>query len=236
MSVALRRTVGVRRWVVLTVSVLVAAPALGLLARVVEADRDQAFAAVATLALFALVVPLTCLVVGDNVLGAEVRDGTFALTWLSPVSFAQIVLGRWLAGSLVAAGLLASATAITAVVAGSPSNATAVAVSSAGAAVAYVAVFVLVGAATRRAVMWSLALIYLVEQLGGAALSGVAQYSPQWLGRAALGDLGTGTEELLRDGVPAGGWALVRLALVAAVALVAATVAVSRARVSGGHE
>ena len=34
--------------------------------------------------LFGLVLPLTCLVIGDAVLGADLRAGTFAFTWLSP--------------------------------------------------------------------------------------------------------------------------------------------------------
>ena len=37
---------------------------------------------------------LTCLVLGDAILGAEVRSGVFAFTWLSPVSYRTIVAGR----------------------------------------------------------------------------------------------------------------------------------------------
>ena len=50
-------------------------------------------------------MPVTCLVVGDAVLGAEIRSGAFAFTWLSPVPTWQIVLGRWIGGSIVAVGL-----------------------------------------------------------------------------------------------------------------------------------
>jgi len=74
----------------------------GLLARTV--DEPTASLRFATIggALFGLILPLVSLVVGDAVLGAEVRAGTFALTWLSPVRFSTIVLARFSAGWLVA--------------------------------------------------------------------------------------------------------------------------------------
>ena len=48
-------------------------------------------------------LPITALVIGDAVLGAEVRSGTFHFTWLSPVRIWRIVVGRWLGGTFVAA-------------------------------------------------------------------------------------------------------------------------------------
>ena len=54
--------------------------------------------------LFGLVVPLTCLVIGDAVLGADLRAGTFAFTWLSPVRFHTIAIARWLGGWVRGAG------------------------------------------------------------------------------------------------------------------------------------
>ena len=38
--------------------------------------------------------------------------------------------------------------------------------------------------------MWSLAVVFLVERLLGTALSGIAQLSPMWLGRAVYADFG----------------------------------------------
>ena len=64
---------------------------------------ERAFANVAAEGILGLVVPIAALVIGDAVLGAEVRGGTFQFTWLSPAPTWQIVLGRWLGGSLVAA-------------------------------------------------------------------------------------------------------------------------------------
>ncbi len=77
----------------------------GLLARTVDEPTPAARFNTISGALFGLILPLACLVVGDAVLGAEVRAGTFGLTWLSPVRFSTIVLARWSAGAVLV-GLL----------------------------------------------------------------------------------------------------------------------------------
>ena len=96
----------------------------GLLAHAVDdTPTERAFANVAAEGIFALVMPIAALVIGDAVLGAEVRAGTFHFTWLSPAPTWQIVLGRWLGGSIVALVTIAPACALAAVVAGAPSSA-----------------------------------------------------------------------------------------------------------------
>ena len=92
----------------------------GLLAHAVDDTAERAFANVAAEGIFGLVMPIAALVIGDAVLGAEVRAGTFHFTWLSPTPTWQIVLGRWLGGSLVALVTIAPACALAAVVAGAP--------------------------------------------------------------------------------------------------------------------
>ena len=62
-----------------------AAVLFGFIASTVDETAVRAFAGVAAVALFGLVMPVTCLVIGDAVLGAEVRSGTFSFTWMSPV-------------------------------------------------------------------------------------------------------------------------------------------------------
>ena len=74
----------------------------GLLAYAVDPPAQRAFATVAADGIYGLVLPIAALVIGDSVLGAEVRSGTFHFTWLSPTPPWQIVLGRWLGGTLVA--------------------------------------------------------------------------------------------------------------------------------------
>ncbi|MEQ1787284.1 MAG: hypothetical protein ABL966_09540 [Acidimicrobiales bacterium] len=191
----------------------------GFIASTSDETAVRAFAAVAATALFGLVLPVTCLVIGDAVLGAEVRSGSFTFTWMSPVPTWKIAVGRWLGGTIASAGTLAIAFALAAVVAGAPESAAPIAVAVAFGAQAYVAVFLAIGCITKRAAVWSLAFVFLVERLLGAALSGIAQLSPSWEARAAFVGLSDARDDLVRDGIPQGGAALVRLCLISAVAL-----------------
>jgi ABC-type transport system involved in multi-copper enzyme maturation permease subunit len=197
-----------------------AALLFGFLASTVDDTAVRAFAGVAATALFGLVMPITCLVIGDAVLGAEVRSGTFAFTWMSPVATWKIAIARWLAGTLVAAGCLAIAFALASVVAGAPESAGSIAIAAVFGAQAYIAVFLAIGCITKRAAVWSLAFVFLVERLLGAALSGIAQLSPSWEARAAFVGLSDARDDLVRGGIPHGTDALVRLCLISVVALV----------------
>ena len=213
-----------------------AAVLFGLLARGLDGDPTRDFARVAALALFGLVLPVTSLVVGDAILGAEVRRGAFTFTWMSPVPAWQIVLARWAAGTLVAGGSLAAAFAIAALVAGAPDTAGPVAVAAAAGAAAYVAVFLAIGCIAQRAAVWSLAFVFLVERLLGAALSGIAQLSPSWVARATFVGLADVQPSLERSGVPHGVGGLVRLAIITAVGLAVATVRLPRLKMAGAAD
>jgi ABC-2 type transport system permease protein len=195
----------------------------GLLSRLSADPAVTAFAQVGGNALHTLVVPITCLVVGDALLGAEVRSGVFAFTWLSPVSHASIVVGRWLGGCLIAAAILLPAAVASAVVAGAPSSAAAAAVASGAGAAAYLALFLAIGDSFRRPVVWSLVLVILVERLLGAALAGIAQLSPGWLAQSVLVGLTNTSADLQREGIPSGWPAVGRLVLVAGFGLAVAT-------------
>lgn len=118
----LRTALPGRRWIGVLLP-CVAAVLFGLLVRSTDGIAEEDFARVGALALFGLVLPVTCLVVGDAVLGADLRSGSFAFTWLSPVPAWQIVLGRWLGGSIVAAGCLSVAFALAGTVAGASASA-----------------------------------------------------------------------------------------------------------------
>ena len=63
----------------------------GLLTQAVDDPPTRAFANVAAEGIFGLIMPIAALVIGDSVLGAEVRAGTFHFTWMSPVPIWQIV-------------------------------------------------------------------------------------------------------------------------------------------------
>ena len=209
----------------------------GLLALAVDETPQRAFATVAADGIYGLVVPIAALIIGDSVLGAEVRNGTFQFTWLSPAPTWQIVLGRWLGGSFVALVTIAPATALAAVVAGTSESAGAAYLATAVGSVAYIAVFIAIGCLTRRTAAWSLAFVFFVERLLGAALTGVAQLSPTWESRAIfLGYLDDVPNDIVRDGIPQGGAAVVRLTIVTLVVLVIANWRMRHMRLTGASD
>lgn len=208
----------------------------GLLARTVDDPTPAGRFNTISGALFGLILPLACLVVGDAVLGAEVRAGTFGLTWLSPVRFSTIVLARWSAGWLVAAVALAPAMALSAAIAGVPGAVAPIALAAVAGSAAYLALFVLIGATFRRAAWWSLAIVLLGERLLGAVLTGIAQLSPQWLSTMVYAGLGPDAQVLERAGMPTGGAAVGRLALLTIVFVLLAVRQIRRLRLTGVGE
>lgn len=207
--------------------------AAGLLARTIDDPVNEAFADVALLAVFGLAMPLGTLVVGDAVLGAEVRAGTLPFTWLTPTRFWELAAARWLGGWLVTLLTLVPCAAAAAAIAGASELAAPIALGTATGAAAHVALFVLIGCITRRAAVWSLAVVFLVERLLGAVLSGVAQLSPAWLGRSVFVGLGEVPEDLSRSGVPEGWAAVTRLGLITAVCVALAAVGLRRLQLTG---
>ena len=232
----LRSCVPPKRWAAILLP-CVGAVLFGLLGRAVDTGADRAFANVAAEGIFGLVMPIAALVIGDSVLGAEVRAGTFHFTWLSPTSTWQIVLGRWLGGSLVALVTIAPACALAAVVAGSPSSAGPAFVGAAVGSISYVALFIAIGCITRRTAVWSLAVVFLIERLLGAALTGIAQLSPTWQSRAVfVGLLDDPPSRLIRDGIPEGTSAIGRLAIITLVALAISNWRMRRMQLSGASD
>lgn len=214
----------------------VAAVVFGLLVRVADGTPTEDFARVASLALFGLVLPVTTLIVGDAVLGAEVRRGSFTFTWMSPVPGWQIVVARWLAGTAIAGIGLAVSFALSAEAAGAGRSAGPVAVAALFGAAAYIAIFMAIGVIAQRAAVWSLAFVFLVERLLGAALSGIAQLSPTWEARAAFVGLADVQASLHRDGIPHGNAALVRLTLITAVAMAVTVRRITRLKMAGSSD
>jgi ABC-type transport system involved in multi-copper enzyme maturation permease subunit len=225
-----------KRWVAV-LTPCAGALLFGLLARAVDETAPRAFATVAADGIFGLVMPIAALVIGDSVLGAEVRAGTFHFTWLSPTATWQIVLGRFTGGALVALVTIAPAAALAAVIAGAPAAAGPAFVAAVVGSAAYVAVFIAIGTLTRRTAVWSLAFVFLVERLLGAALTGVAQLSPTWESRAIfLGFLDDVPSRIVRHGIPDGGAAIVRLTIVTVVALAVAIWRMSHMRHAGASD
>jgi ABC-type transport system involved in multi-copper enzyme maturation permease subunit len=232
----LRSCIPPKRWFAVLLP-CVGALLFGLLAHAIDLTPIRAFANVAAEGIFGLVMPIAALVIGDAVLGAEVRGGTFHFTWLSPTPIWQIVLGRWLGGSLVALVTIAPASALAAVVAGTPSAARPAYVAAAVGSVSYVALFIAIGCITKRTAVWSLAIVFLIERLLGTALTGIAQLSPTWESRAIfVGLLDYPPSRLVREGIPQGADAIVRLLGVALVALLIAIWRMGQMRHSGASD
>jgi len=225
-----------RRWVAVLMP-CAGALLFGLLALTVDDTAQRAFANVAAEGIFGLVMPIAALIIGDSVLGAEVRAGTFHFTWLSPTPIWQIVVGRWLGGSLVALFTIVPACTAAAYIAGSPESAWPTLVAAAAGSVSYVAIFIAIGCLTRRAAVWSLAFVFFVERLLGAALTGIAQLSPTWESRAIfVAWIDDAPSRLVRDGIPQGGAAIFRLALVTIVALALAIWRMRHMRMVGASD
>jgi ABC-2 type transport system permease protein len=209
----------------------------GLISLAVDEPAPEAFARVATNGIFPLVIPIAALVIGDALLGAEVRSGVFHFTWLSPTSLTQIVIGRWLGGALVVMVTIVPACALAAVVAGDSASAGAAAVGAGAGALAYLAVFIAFGCVARRAAVWSLAYVFFVERLLGSALTSVAQWSPQWESRAVFVGLAPDVpRDLVRDGIPGGSGATTRLIVMTVIALVIARWRLARIKLSGAAD
>ena len=211
-------------------------------ARACTVDEDTAqtrtFATVAADGIFGLVLPIAALVIGDSVLGAEVRAGTFHFTWLSPTPTWLIVLGRWTGGSLVALATIARGCTLAAVVAGTPESAGAAFVAAAVGSTSYVAVYSSrSGASHAGTTVWSLAFVFLVERLLGAALTGIAQLSPTWESRA-ISSASSTMFHVSRStpSIPTAGSAIVRLAIVTVVVLALATWRIGRMRLGGATD
>lgn len=231
----LRACLPVRRWLAL-VAVCLGAPLFGAMTGLFDSPATRAFGDIAEHALFGLIVPLVCLVIGDAVLGADVRAGTFQLTWLSPVKFWIVALGRWLGGWLVALVTLVPAMALAAAFGGVSDAVGPIVIATAAGAAAYIALFLMLGVLVRRSAIWALAVVLIGERLVGAELSGVGQLSPMWEAEQTFAGLWDHGDRLLRDGMPHGWSGVVRLAIVTAVCLAVATWRLGRMRPFSGDD
>lgn len=238
---AVRACVPPKRWALLALPAL-AAVLFAVLVNVIDdpalrpAEREAEELQFLLGALLAFVVPFACLIVGDAVLGAERRSGLLTFTWLSPTPFATIVVARWLAGSLVAAAALVPAVVLSAVIAGRADAAAVLVLAVLAASAAYVAVFMAIGVLTRRGMLWSLGFVMVGERTIMPILSSLAQLSPSLLAQATYAGLGPGGADLARSGVPSGWWAVLRLLVLAAVALVVTEQALRRVTILSGAD
>ena len=209
----------------------------GVLSRTVsDVAATESFARIADGMVFGLALPLGALVIGDAVLGAEVRSGTLAFSWLTPTRHWELAVARWFGGWVLALVTLVPATALSAAIAGVGDHAGPIALAAASGTAAHVALFVFIGCVARRAAIWSLAVVLLGERLLGAALTGIAQLSPTWEARAVYVGLADVPEDLVRDGIPGGGGAILRLAIITAVLVAGTTWGLRHLELTGSRD
>jgi ABC-2 type transport system permease protein len=132
---------------------------------------------------FSVLLPLTALIIGTGVLGAEIDDGSVVHLLATPVRRADVIITKF----AVAAGLTALFAAVPELIAGllaphAGKLAWALFVGALVGAVVYSAVFVLASVVTTRAIAFGLLYVAIWEGLlsnlvGGVRILSVAHYS-----------------------------------------------------------
>jgi ABC-2 type transport system permease protein len=167
-----------RRRVLLLLPLPVLVIGLALIGHAVAADRqhDWVGAIVDGLGL-AVMLPVTALIVGTAVLGAEIEDGTIVHILAKPLPRHEIILAKL----AVAVGITSTVCAIPMFVAGTVAVSVrfgvAVGVASVVAAIAYSAVFLVLSLVTRRPVLVGLVYVMLWEGLLGNLLASTGELS-----------------------------------------------------------
>ena len=143
-----------------------------------EADERQEFVADVLYSGFivTLILPLTALVYGTAVLGAEIEDGTAVYILAKPIPRARVVVAKlvasWLATSITVAGcgLLAGIIALL----GSPEDGILIGftVALVCGSLAYSALFLFLSVLTSRALIAGLAYVFIWENLVNGLFSG----------------------------------------------------------------
>lgn len=128
-----------------------------------------------------LVIPLAALVFGTAALGDPIEDGTYVYLWLRPIRRGLLTLAAYLSTLTLLLPLAVVPTIISGVIINSSSGVVLGAVlSSLIAALAYSAVFVLMGQLTQRSLIWGIAYLLILEQFisrGGKGLGFISVHS-----------------------------------------------------------
>jgi ABC-2 type transport system permease protein len=127
----------------------------------------------------AIMLPVTALIIGAGVLGAEIDDGTISHILAKPISRAEIVFSKLVVAIVITAVTTCVPFFLTGLIAGSMSLAIGLAVGSLLGSIAYCALFVLLSLLTRQPVLVGLGYILVWEGLLGRLLSGTAVLSVQ---------------------------------------------------------
>jgi ABC-2 type transport system permease protein len=161
-----------RRRVLLLLPLPLLLAGLALLCHAYGVDPNQWGQAVIVGLGFAVVLPVTSLIVGTGVLGSEVDDGTIIHILTKPLPRRDIILAKLLVATGVSAVVSAVPLFVTGVLADNVHFGLALAVAAVVGAVAYSALFLLLSLLTRRPVLLGLVYILVWEGLLGRFVSG----------------------------------------------------------------
>lgn len=166
-----------------------------------------------------LMVPIISLVLGSSTFGELIDDETLVYLWHRPVARWKLAMAGTLSATSAAIPLTAIPLSLAAWIAsGDTSVAVATAVASSFAALAYSALFVLVGLVLRRALIWGLVYLFIWELFIANVGGGSAQLSIRTYPASVLSQL-TDVEIHLADSSVATGLIVSAVIAGAAVAL-----------------
>jgi ABC-2 type transport system permease protein len=133
---------------------------------------------------FSVVLPLTSLIIGTSVLGAEIDDGSVVHLLATPVPRSQVVLSKFLVAAALTIAFGAIPEYLAALIAKGPTNSLAIGLLAGAlvASVVYNAIFVMLSVLTSRAIAAGLLYLLVWEGLlanlvSGVGLLSVSQYS-----------------------------------------------------------
>jgi ABC-2 type transport system permease protein len=138
-----------------------------------------------------LTVPILSLVLASSSLGDLVEDETFVYLWIRPVPRWTLSLAAWLASATVAVPCLVIPLTLAALI-GSRGDVTTtwvVALAMALGALAYTAIFTMVGLVVRRALIWGLMYVFIWELFVARVGAGAARLSINTYPASVLADL-----------------------------------------------
>lgn len=128
-----------------------------------------------------LIIPLAALVFGTAALGDPIEDGTYVYLWLRPIRRWQLTMAAYLATVTMVLPLAVLPTVVSGTIVDPSTNmAVGSLASSLVAALAYSAVFVLMGQVTQRSLIWGIAYLLIFEQFiarGGKGLGFISVHS-----------------------------------------------------------
>ncbi len=124
---------------------------------------------------FTVVLPLTALIIGTSVLGAEIDDGTLVQVLATPVRRLSVVLSKFIAAAALTVAFGAVPLYLAGAIATGPASGLALGLlaGAAAAAVVYNALFVLLSVVTSRAIVFGLLYLLVWEGLLGSLVAGV---------------------------------------------------------------